>query len=297
MNESDLLAHIYRRSAAPGGSILVGPGDDCAVLRLADHPPADVLLTTDQLIEGRHFEPGTPTALIAHKAVARGLSDIAGMGGAPTAALAAVTLNDHFTGADELFDEMASIARAWSCPLIGGDIAVSPSPLALTVTVIGRTHAGRGPVLRSEAQPGDRVCVTGSIGGSLPSGRHLSFEPRLTEAAWLCDTLGDQLGAMIDISDGLGRDAGRVALASDVRLTLDASAIPLAREAEGWRAALADGEDYELLFTARRDPPARTPTGVPIAVIGVVRPGAGCIVRAPDGESFDASTLGWDHHA
>lgn len=282
-----------------GSAVIVGPGDDCAVVRPVRG--VDLLLTTDQLIEGRHYTPETPIDLIARKAIARSVSDIAAMGGRPLCALAAASLNTSFDQADELFDAMASWATRWACPLVGGDIAMTDGPTTLTVTIVGRPHNVRGPVLRADARPGDRVCVTGSLGGSLASGRHLTFEPRLDEATWLCDTLGDRLGALIDLSDGLGRDAGRIAAASNGHITLDAAAIPLADDVSDWRFAVGDGEDYELCFTVRGEAPTQTPTGVPIAVVGVVETGSGCLVQTSPAngvpaELIDVSNFGWDHH-
>lgn len=274
-----------------------------------------VLLTMDQLVENRHYHSGTPIDLLARKAIARSLSDIAAMAGRPRCLLVAATLGDSFTKtgpANKLSDALARWADHWRCPLVGGDIAFSPRPTVLTVTVLGSIATVRGPVKRSDALPGDLVCITGTLGGSLESGRHLTFEPRIEEAIWLAETLGSRLGAMIDVSDGLGRDAGRIASASNVRISLDASAIPLAPGAMGWRAAVADGEDYELCFTVRGTPPPATSTGVPITVVGAVedadtpsasvgrasRPSAAsssCGIITPEGERIDAEHLGWDH--
>ncbi len=294
MRESELLAHIYQRSTSLGEHVVVGPGDDCAVVRLTDNGPA-ALLTTDQLVEGRHYNADTPLDLVARKAIARSISDIAAMGGSPVCALAAATINSEFTQANELFDAMARWALRWSCPLVGGDIAIADGPTVLTTTVIGTPHRDRGAVLRSQARSGDLVCVTGSLGNSLATGRHLSFEPRLLEGAALCDAFGNKLGAMIDLSDGLGRDAGRIAAASGVRLTLESSLLPRAEGAD-WRSALQDGEDYELCFTLRGEAPAEL-AGTPVTVVGVVDAGSGCRVRTPDGEFIDGAAMGWDHES
>ncbi|TVQ59244.1 MAG: thiamine-phosphate kinase [Phycisphaerales bacterium] len=306
--ESELLAHIYARSkhiARGHPRIVTGPGDDCAVLRAAADPAAPaLLLTVDQLVEGRHYDADrTSIDHIARKAVARSVSDIAAMGGRPVAALATGALRDTFDNENELFDAMARWGAHWGCPLIGGDIARTEGPSVLTVTIVGEPHAVRGPVLRSGARPGDGVYVTGALGGSLGAdgqGRHLTFDPRIDEGAWLCDALADRLHAMIDLSDGLGRDAGRIASASGVRIELDAALLPIAPAAAGWRAALADGEDYELCFCidpVGGDVPARTPTGLPITRVGSVIEGAGCVVRTPEGDTIDAAELGWDHGA
>jgi len=293
MDESALLAHIYERSAGLAGAVRVGPGDDCAVVRVAGG--TDLLLTTDQLVEGRHYEPGTDVGRVGRKAVARCLSDIAAMGGSPVACLAAATVRAGFNEADGLFDAMRAAASSFGCPLVGGDIAIARGPTVLTVSAVGAPHPGRGPVLRADARPGDLVCVTGAIGGAVASGRHLDLTPRLAEAAWLCDELGARLGAMIDVSDGLGCDAGRVAAASGVRVVIDAAAVPLGVGATDVRAAIAQGEDYELLFTCRGAPPPSSPTGAPITVVGRVESGAGCVMTLADGSIVDIAGAGWDH--
>ncbi len=296
MRESELLEHIYARSAgirASGGwAVVVGPGDDAAVLR---SPKGDTLIVTvDQLVEGRHHQTGTAIDLIARKAVARSVSDIAAMGGRPTWATATAVLPPGFTRADELFDRMAHWAGVWGCPLVGGDLATHHSPkhpLTLTVTIAGVPE--RGPVTRSGARVGDGVYVTGLLGGSLDSGRHLTFDPRVHEAAGLVGVLGDRLHAMIDLSDGLGRDAGRLAAASGVRVEIDAAALPMHPGVLDWNAAMGDGEDYELCFCAEGAVPDAI-EGVPITRVGTVVAGSGCVVEAL-GERHDVSALGWDH--
>ncbi|TVQ62944.1 MAG: thiamine-phosphate kinase [Phycisphaerales bacterium] len=262
--ENRLLEHIEQRTRALFATrpdVPVGPGDDCAVIRT----PAgdDLLITVDQLVAGVHFDPATTSPdQIARKAVARSVSDIAAMGGSCWLATATALLPQGYADAQELFDRVHAHAEAFGCPVVGGDIASGPSsPLTLTVTVLGRPHPARGVVRRSGAKPGDRVYVTGRLGGSLASGRHLRFEPRLHEARWLCDTLGDRLHAMIDLSDGLGLDADRLARASGADLELDAAVIPQHADCPGWRAAMSDGEDYELLFTC--DPDATLPDRCP----------------------------------
>lgn len=286
MKESELLAHIYARSADLGPDVTVGPGDDAAVVTLGTQT---LLLTVDQLIEGRHYLAGTPLDRIAHKAVARSLSDIAAMGGAARFSLVTAALAPDFQNADRLFELMQSVAASHGATLVGGDIAVTPGPTVFTVTVVGEPHPRRGPVLRAGAEPGDHVHLTGPIGGSLGSGHHLTFTPRLAEAAALCESLGPRLHAMIDLSDGLGRDAARVALASGVRLEFDARLLPLTPGLTDPAAACADGEDYELLFTA---PDLHVPGA---HRIGRVLPGSGTVLRTISGAEIDLAHLGWDH--
>lgn len=321
MTESELLAHIAVRSADLATrfpQVVLGPGDDCAVIRT---PSGDeLLLTTDHLVAGRHYEPGTPIELIARKAVARSVSDIAAMGGTPAWSLATACLPRGYPHADELFAAMKKWAEHWGCPLVGGDLATfgdEASPLVLTVTVGGHMGTrwmdeaqarvlgpecseGRSckrprPVRRAGGRAGDGVYVTGSLGQSVRSGKHLSFEPRL-RAGELCAWSG--VHAMIDLSDGLGRDGARIARASGVVLELDAALIPLNPECGSWQDAVRDGEDYELLVV---DGAAHPTQGlVTLHRIGQARacdPGesAGVWVTDPSGERHEVSGWGWDH--
>jgi thiamine-monophosphate kinase len=162
----------------------------------------------------------------------------------------------------------------------------------LSVSVVGTPHAKRGPVLRSGAQVGDDVWVTGAIGGSLISGRHLTFEPRVREGTMLCDLLGANLHAMMDISDGLGRDAGRLAAASGVRIVIDGSRVPLQPRAGNVVSAAGDGEDYELLFCVSAGAKV---DGTIATRIGHVVAGNGCGLELADGRTIDAAEMGWEH--
>jgi len=311
VNESDLLRHIADRAHADtlsgGWSLAVGPGDDGAVLLGAGGSP--LLVTVDQMVEGVHFVPGTELRLIARKAVARSVSDIAAMGGVPSWATATGVLPAGYGHGKELIDELNRWADQWKCPLIGGDLAFhkrADHPLTLTVTVAGVMEAGHAPVLRSGARAGDRVYLTGPIGGSFERvtglGRHLSFEPRLDAGRWASETTGTgqtRAHAMIDLSDGLGRDAGRVAEASGVVIEIEAAGIPLNENAGDWREATAAGEDHELLMTIPEGTqiPAELGLGGPIGVCRA--PGEGepptCVILDADGTRHDAATLGWEH--
>ncbi len=295
MRESDLHRNIFARSAdlsAAFPGILVGPGDDCAAVRTSGGE--ELLLKVDQVVEGRHFTPQTPVDLIARKAIARAVSDIAAMGGSPRWGLASGVFPPGYPHSDELCARLAHWGRTFDAPLVGGDIATGPvgGPLALSVTVIGVPHARRGPVLRSGARPGDEVWVTGRIGSSFQSGRHLTFEPRVREGMLLCDTLGADLHAMMDISDGLGRDAGRMAAASGARIVIDGSLVPLHHESRDVAQAAAGGEDHELLFCIA---PGSRITGVQATRIGHVEAGTGCVLMLADGRVLNAAEMGWEH--
>lgn len=259
MDEAKLLEHIYQRSSTlDQDTVVVGPGDDCAVISLSSD--RHVLLTTDQLIEHRHFLQETPIKDIAWKALARSVSDIAACAGEPICALATASLPESYKQADQLFDAMHHAAQQLGCPLVGGDIAMAPpqGALHLTTTLIGYAHPSRGPVLRSGAQPGDAILVSGELGGSFDLRtnnsvpHHLSFTPQVQLAQQLALTLGQNLHAMMDISDGLGIDAGRLALASNIAIAVEAAKLPitakLKSQAQPVNRAITDGEDYELLL-------------------------------------------------
>lgn len=313
MNESLLLAHIAKASArrmAAFPHVSVGPGDDCAVVTLAGR---DLLLKVDQLIVGRHTTRETPLHWIARKAIARPMSDIAAMAGAPLCGMVSAILPPAMRDDDArvLSDALHNAGASFGAPIVGGDIATHAAPdapISLSVTLLGTPHPSRGPVLRRGARVGDDVYVTGTIGGSFldtptprwpfaGGGKHLDFAPRLTEATFLADTLGHSLSAMLDLSDGLGIDAGRLAAASGVRIELDAAAIPRTNADQDVLAALSQGEDYELLFTAspQSPPPPHAPSGVAITRIGRVAPGSGCVLLGVGNDPIDVARLGWNH--
>lgn len=312
-SESDLHRAIYTRSASLGRRfphIVLGPGDDCAALR---PDPRPLVVTTDQLVENRHFlpPPRTPIDLIARKAIARSVSDIAAMGAEPAWCVAAGVMPAEWEFADELCVRLAHWGEFFGAPVVGGDIATyektaEARPLVLTTTVGG--HAAK-PVTRACARVGDEVYVTGKIGNSFASGRHLMFSPRTEEGLALVRELGESLRAMIDVSDGVGRDAGRIAEASGVGIELEIERVPLHADVgagEGARlAALGDGEDYELLFVVASG--VQVPSevigrdGAPTRVtkIGRVVSCAGrageCVGVWCDGRRADLRGAGWEH--
>lgn len=304
MHESQLLAEIYKHNATLGASggarVLIPPGDDMALIQLGG---ARLLVAADQVIQGRHFAPGTPMDAVARKAIARNISDVAAMAGVPAACVATAALPAGMP--DEQVLALAAGLRTWAahfaCPLVGGDVGVQASagPLLVSVTVLAEPGPGGRVVQRSGAHVGDLLCVTGALGGSLApdgSGRHLTFEPRIAAAHALLAALGDRLHAMIDLSDGLARDAGHLARAAGLAVQVDAAALPC-NPGCGWRAALGDGEDYELAFACPGHPPA-VAAGVPVTVVGrfVARtPGAPAVTLVNGSESLDADALGWEH--
>ncbi|MHC4127396.1 MAG: thiamine-phosphate kinase [Planctomycetota bacterium] len=304
MRESELLQHVFATAGAPTPDVPIPPGDDMAMVKFHDRP---VLAAVDQVVGGRHVDlERTPLELVGRKAVTRSLSDVAAMAAKPVALMAAVTLPPDFghDRATALFDAMRRTAQRYACPLVGGDIAVfrdASSPLVCSVAVLAEPGPG-GPVTRSGARLGDVIAVTGSLGGSLGTdglGRHLTFEPRIAEASALAETLGRRLHAMIDISDGLGRDASHLAEQSGVQIEIDAERIPCT-EGVDWRRAMSDGEDYELCFAADGEVPPRVGE-LPVTVVGrvVTRPGPDdpLVVVKAGPRTLDGTELGWEHRS
>jgi len=253
--------HWVRKQVAAHDHVLVPPGDDLAVLKW----PADDLLIVgvDQVLDGVHFESDVHTPRdIGRKVMNRNLSDCAAMACLPAAAVATVALPKArgIDYAKQLFLGMKVAAEQFDCAIVGGDTASWDAPLALTVSILGKS-AGIKPITRSGAKPGDQVYVTGPLGGSI-LGRHMTFTPRVIEARQLAQT--GLVTAMIDISDGLSRDLRHVCRESNVGASIRSNEIPIHPDADTLSRqscrypiehALHDGEDYELLFTTRQEQP------------------------------------------
>lgn len=237
-----------------GRDVARGIGDDCAVVRVRGSR-WDWLLTTDPVIEGVHFLPGTPGRRIGHKAAGRVISDIAAMGGEPLHVLFDLVAPPEtpVSRIENIYRGATAVCARHGAAIVGGDVARGPR-LELHAFAVGRVERGRA-VLRSGARPGDAIFVTGRLGGSL-LGRHLAFEPRVPAGRWLAR--GGWATAMMDVSDGLASDLRRILEESRVGARLEAARIPLAAAARRLRDgrsaldhALGDGEDFELLFTVR----------------------------------------------
>jgi len=268
VTEFDLIS-LLTRSLPANSSVIVGAGDDCAVLDLG-HPDRQLLFKTDAVVEGIHFTTGTPADQIGHKALGRCLSDIAAMAGTPTAARVTIALPRTFEPhvIEAIYSGMSALANRHEVAIVGGETTTNPERLLISVALLGWVTRGKA-ILRSGAQAGDAIFVTGELGGSL-AGKHLTFEPRLAEARWLADHFA--IHAMLDISDGLAGDLRHILKASHHGAVLLASSIPITRAARlasssssssssssrpngassskpPLLAALTDGEDFELLFT------------------------------------------------
>jgi thiamine-monophosphate kinase len=221
-------------------------GDDCAVLPLDAN--YDLVLTSDPLISGVHFTPGTDPEQIGWKAAARVLSDFAAMGADPQYLLINLVAppEQDFQTLEKIYAGVTRIRELFGVDLVGGDLAQGPA-LELHVFGVGRVPKGKA-LLRSGAHSGDIIYVTGPLGGSFESGKHLTFMPRIKEAKWLRQS--GFVRSMMDISDGLATDLRHILKASKVGAALDSAAIPKVGTLE---QALFDGEDFELFFTVHAD--------------------------------------------
>jgi thiamine-monophosphate kinase len=268
MNEFELIARLTK-SLPTNPNVVTGAGDDCAVLDFG-LPDQWLLFKTDAIVEGVHFTKDTPPEKIGYKALARCLSDIAAMAGTPTTALVTVALPQKFDVKfiEGIYDGMSALAKKYGVAIVGGETTTNPERILISIALLGFAPRGK-VVLRSGAKTGDAIFVTGELGGSL-AGKHLEFEPRLAEARWLVEKF--PIHAMIDLSDGLAGDLRHILKASRAGAELLKDAIPVSRAAKerarsragqsadnpptgigGYKpamaAALAEGEDFELLFT------------------------------------------------
>ena len=329
--EKALIAQIRRLAKSPGPrlagrnaraiKIPVGIGDDCAVLHLApgkNSRSTDTLVTTDFTLEGIHFRRDWhPAESGGHRCLARGLSAIAAMGGDPVAAFLSLALPRNLPQAwvGRFAHGLISLAERYSVSLAGGDTAESPNGILADIVVVGTVPKGKA-ILRSGAKVGDRIYVSGELGGSAAAivqmraqpkkklnlqeyPRHFYPEPRvalgriLREKGWAT--------AMIDLSDGLSTDLAHICEESGVGAEIQAESIPCARVGKPTREveldlALHGGEDYELLFTA----PAgkRIPdqiAGVAITSIGYITRGRKVILRNAKGVGYELVPRGWEH--
>ncbi|SPF44671.1 Thiamine-monophosphate kinase [Candidatus Sulfotelmatobacter kueseliae] len=295
--------------------ILTGIGDDCAVLRVL--PDRDFLLTTDFTLEGIHFRRDWhPAESVGYRCLARGLSDIAAMGGEPVAAFLSLALPRDLPQAwvERFMRGLLALAQKYDVTLAGGDTAESPNGILADITVVGSTPRGKS-VLRSAARPGDRIFVSGELGGSAAAvvemraksrrvkpqdySRHFYPEPRV-ELGRILRQKG-LASAMIDLSDGLSTDLAHICEESGVGAEIESQLIPRARVGKPTREvhldlALHGGEDYELLFTAPagKRVPAQI-ARVPLTRIGSITRGRKIFVMNPKGIGYELVARGWEH--
>ena len=282
LGEDNLIARICRDLPKPA-HVLVGPGDDCAVVGAGEEL---VLLKTDAVVAGIHFLHDEKSTRVGWKAVARVLSDFAAMGGKPGELLITLALAPEVSvdWVDGLYRGMNSCLEQHGGVIVGGETTSLPQGTPMMVSVAGKGRVARANlVTRSGGRPGDDIYVTGRLGGSI-HGKHLDFTPRLREAAWLVNN--SRITAMMDLSDGLAKDLPRLAQMSGVGFELNRDSLPCS-EGSTLEQAIGDGEDYELLFTSSDDfKPAwrKKFPELEITRIGTLLKGAG-----------DSIEGGWDH--
>lgn len=247
LGEERLIQAIRRWLGSASPQAPFGIGDDCAVLPASRGPQ---LITVDPVIYGRHFDDAVPARAVGAKLLKRNLSDLAAMGGRPTAAVLALTLDRRTSLAwlEGFYRGLAAAARQYRVPIVGGDVAQADRVVSASLTLLGEATGPRVPNRRG-ARVGDWIYVTGRLGGSLRLGHHFRFTPRLAEGAWLAAR--KELRAMMDVSDGLAKDLHALT-PPNAEAALEPEKIPCRRGAD-WRAALTDGEDYELAFVIAKN--------------------------------------------
>ena len=228
MDEFELIARLTP-SLPTNDSTVVGAGDDCALIDLG-LPDRWLLFKTDAVVEGIHFTMTAAPEKIGHKALGRCLSDVAAMAGTPTHALITLALPADFDSGflERIYAGINTLAQRHGVAIVGGETTINPERMLISASVLGTVTRGKSP-LRSGAKAGDAIFVTGELGGSL-SGKHLDFEPRLSEARWLAENFS--IHAMMDISDGLAGDLRHILKASKVGAELLSDAIPISHAAK-----------------------------------------------------------------
>ncbi|MGA8221468.1 MAG: thiamine-phosphate kinase [Candidatus Acidiferrales bacterium] len=297
------------------GGVFSGIGDDCAVLRMRQGQ--ELLVTTDFTLEGIHFRRDWhPPESVGHRCLARGLSDIAAMGGEPVAAFLSLALPPDLPQAwvRRFARSLISLGERFGVTLAGGDIAESPDGILADIIVVGAAPKGK-TVLRSGARPGDRIFVSGELGGSAAAvvemrtkpkrklkardyPRHFYPEPRIELGRILREK--GLASAMIDTSDGLSTDLAHLCEESEVGAELESVLIPRASVGKPAREvdldlALHGGEDYELLFTA--PPGKRVPAhiaGVALTPVGHITRSSKILLRDTKG-AHELRPQGWEH--
>lgn len=314
VSEFDLIRRYFSEATAARTDVLLGIGDDCALL--APRSGACLAVSMDTLVEGRHFLAGTAPASLGHKALAVNLSDLAAMGAEPAWATLALTLPDPDTQWLQAFMEgFAALAATHDVQLVGGD--TTRGPLSITVQVHGFVDP-TAALRRAGGRQGDRLFVSGCVGDAGVALQR-AREPAVSVDAFLQERLdrptprvalglllAGRASAAIDISDGLVGDLGHICEASGVGARIELGRLPVspavATECElgNWQYVLAGGDDYELLFTVE---PARAEDllaicregGQQVQEIGCLVADSGITLVYPDGRESKEIPRGFDH--
>ncbi len=327
LGEFGFIARVADFVGEPRGAVVVGIGDDAAVLKTSGE--GHLLVTTDAFVEGRHFRREWLSAeQIGTRAACAAISDIAAMGGEALAVFVSLGLpgGEEAAFGEQLMRGIHNVATEYDASLAGGDTFASPSGICLDVVVVGQVDR---PWLRSAARPGDILLVSGTLGEAaaafhlldsgaaphaegLPTALHNRFvrpTPQLALAQALAELAAPP--AAIDISDGLAQDAGHIAERSEVALTIEADCVPLSPACYEVAAelgadpvlwALTSGEEYELLLAmpsahAEQAVAQAQQVGVVLTRIGSVKAGSGVTVLGSDGSPIEFERGGWNHFA
>lgn len=319
LSEFDLIKQYFQRQRASRPGTVLGIGDDCALLQPA--PGRQLAISSDMLVEGRHFFAGADARMLGHKSLAVNLSDLAAMGARPAAFTLALALpeanRDWLAGFSE---GLFALADAFDCELIGGD--TTRGPLTICITIFGDLAPGQA-LRRAAAQAGDDVWISGTLGDArLALGAYWNEQvltpaelasaaprmhmptPRVALGRLLAE--GGLAHAALDISDGLIGDLGHILSASGVGATLDADALPagpvLATQDRSLRRrfTVAGGDDYELCFTAAPDQreailAAGVACSTPVTRVGTIDAAPGLRWTDAHGAALDLGVRAWDH--
>ncbi len=304
--ERDFLRRLLPRLPSHP-RLLLGPGDDAALLALAKDNAW--VVTTDMLMDGVDFELHRHDARrIGRKSLAVNLSDLAAMAARPVGAVISLALPRSCGEALalELYEGLIPLAEEFETAIAGGDTNSWNGPLVTSITAIGEVVPGK-EWRRSGAKPGDEILVTGSFGGSI-LGKHLDFTPRVREAMVLAEKY--EIHAAMDVSDGLSLDLSRMCEASGCGAVLDLSLVPIAAAAHELAAqeqggpsaldhALSDGEDFELILAVSpavaEQLLASQPLGVPLTRIGRFVKQPGLWQQVSGGPLLPLSPRGYEH--
>lgn len=323
LSEFDLIKRYFKRSG-PARAVL-GVGDDCALL--APTPGRQLAISSDMLVEDRHFFAGADARMLGHKSLAVNLSDLAAMGAKPVAFTLALALPAAEPSWLEGFSRgLFALADEHGCELVGGD--TTRGPLNICITVFGELAPGHA-LRRDAARAGDDIWISGTLGdarlalagyrGELELDAALQAQagmrmhmpaPRVALGLALGSALAGEpvAHAALDISDGLVGDLGHILAASRVGATLDVDALPAGAALMQMppdlrrRFTAAGGDDYELCFTAPADRreavlAAGRSSGTPVTRVGTIEARAGLRLVDAQGQPLDLGVAGWDHFA